>query len=181
MHHIGVGGKVQNKVWTDALCARVKVLWLTHSARQTAKVLSDETGHIFSRNAIIGIVHRLRLNADDRTVVPRKKPKRSEAEYATRQANRIKLRLVSAAGNGAQRSVRTVEFTQPKLRCVELPIRNIRLVDLEPNDCRYIPGEDYLFCGLPQREGSSFCPEHHDLCRNPPKPVSDKYTKLVAA
>ena len=45
------------------------------------------------------------------------------------------------------------------------PSLNIPLVDLEPHHCRFIPGDDRLFCGQPKQEGSSYCAHHDRMCR----------------
>ena len=45
------------------------------------------------------------------------------------------------------------------------PSLNISLVDLEPRHCRFIPGDDRLFCGQPKQEGSSYCAHHDRMCR----------------
>lgn len=44
------------------------------------------------------------------------------------------------------------------------PSLNIKLENLEPHHCRYIAGDDRLFCGNEQREGSSYCGFHAALC-----------------
>lgn len=43
----------------------------------------------------------------------------------------------------------------------------------EPTGCRYIIGDpkdpDWVYCQKEQREGSSYCPDHHTRCHLPPK------------
>ena len=41
------------------------------------------------------------------------------------------------------------------------------LDELQPHSCRFIEGDDHLFCGRPQQEKSSYCPVHHALCYLP--------------
>lgn len=49
------------------------------------------------------------------------------------------------------------------------------LIELEPNDCRYVCTDDYLFCALPQHvyildgklRTSPWCKGHHAYCVRP--------------
>ena len=50
------------------------------------------------------------------------------------------------------------------LRCVEIAPRNLTILELEPNDCRYPYGEQVItFCGHPKESGSSYCFPHQRL------------------
>lgn len=54
---------------------------------------------------------------------------------------------------------------KPKHFASDVPIPlNKNILELANDDCRYIEGEDHLFCGHQVREGSSYCPAHHDIC-----------------
>lgn len=58
------------------------------------------------------------------------------------------------------------------------------LADLESNDCRYPinDGAPYLFCAEPQKDESSYCPEHHHLCNQSPRiPIARFVAKRAAA
>lgn len=60
----------------------------------------------------------------------------------------------------------------PELRCAEVAPRHLSLLELEPGDCRYPyggddEGEPMTFCGQPRRQGSSYCPAHFRLSRDP--------------
>lgn len=49
------------------------------------------------------------------------------------------------------------------MRSTKIPSRELLLLDLEPNDCRYSTSQDgtrHRFCGAPQIEGFSYCPHH---------------------
>lgn len=46
------------------------------------------------------------------------------------------------------------------LECVSL---NIPLADLPENGCRYIEGDDLLYCGHVRQANSSYCPHHHAI------------------
>jgi len=49
------------------------------------------------------------------------------------------------------------------------------LIDLEPNDCRYVCTDDFQFCALPKHlylfdgklRQSSYCKGHHNICLRP--------------
>lgn len=47
------------------------------------------------------------------------------------------------------------------------PSRNLTVAELEKDDCRFIAGEDRLFCGHKIVEGSSYCAHHKELCLIP--------------
>lgn len=82
------------------------------------------------------------------------------------QANRLGLRLahrVSPAAIEAQgkppRDLEGGMGTAP-----EGLLRNVSLLDLERNQCRWIAsgrGTDALFCGAPTDEGKTYCRYHH--------------------
>jgi GcrA cell cycle regulator len=49
-----------------------------------------------------------------------------------------------------------------------------KLIDLEPNDCRWPIGEprhpDFHFCGAAQAEGRPYCELHWGIAFQPPRP-----------
>jgi GcrA cell cycle regulator len=53
-----------------------------------------------------------------------------------------------------------------QLRCDEIVPRNLTVIELEPNDCRYPYGhKDFLFCGHPRANDEAFyCALHLSLC-----------------
>ena len=54
------------------------------------------------------------------------------------------------------------------LRSVDVTSRNIRLIDLEPNQCRWPYGDGpFVFCGCRTWETSPYCAEHEGLARSP--------------
>jgi GcrA cell cycle regulator len=44
----------------------------------------------------------------------------------------------------------------------------IAVADLEPHHCRYIPGDDRLFCGADRAAGLPYCAAHARRCYSPP-------------
>jgi len=65
-------------------------------------------------------------------------------------------------------------------RCIDLAPRNLPLMALEATDCRYIAGEDLLYCAHPQLPGSSYCPKHHRLVWRKPEPPKPAYVREAA-
>ena len=92
------------------------------------------------------------------------------------------VRIVPANGNSnAMRVIRTVSLEVTKLRCTEIVPRNVSLIDLESDDCRYPYGTDEItFCGHLKQPGSAYCAAHHALCNEPPRVPINKYAGVAA-
>jgi GcrA cell cycle regulator len=128
--------------WTDARMADLRKYWAQdYSCSQIASLLGGVT-----RNAVIGKVHRLGLSGRTKEVRPQRPPR----EPVIR---RIVIRQPSF-----------VRVEEPPLRCVETAPRNVALLDLEPEDCRYPVTDDspFLFCGHQIAEGS-YCRAHYRI------------------
>jgi GcrA cell cycle regulator len=159
--------------WTSAQSdALVEYVKSGMSYQQSADAINERFGTTFTRNSAVGRGHRLGL-------VPPEKPKS--------QPRRTFARIVRANGNSdAMRLIFSTEATAATLRCVEITPRNLSLIELEPNDCRYPYGGDsegdaITFCGHPKRDGSSFCTPHHFLCWEAPRKRADKHFTSRAA
>ena len=107
---------------------------------EIAQRLSVEFNVQFTKNSCIG--HGRRAG------VPKRQPPRN---YAGRRGRVLKPRPASV----------------PKLQLTPRPKPRpkpgtLTLMQLEPKDCRWPEGDraPFLFCGLPQLEGSSYCPAH---------------------
>jgi GcrA cell cycle regulator len=159
--------------WTAELKELVRALWPDHSATMIANIIKRDHGITFSRNAVIGVGHRMGLmvsGATTRIRVPRQKPVQRKP----------KLHVV-ANGSGGYRLQETVTGELPLLRCIELPPLNLSLADLPENGCRYIAGDDSLYCGHVRRDGSSYCEPHHRLVWLPAKPHKPSAMRRHAA
>ncbi len=149
-----------NSGWTPELKERVKVLWATQSALQISVALNCE-GYTFTRNSIIGVLHRANLTSAHKT----------EEHPASRTATK---RAPRNSANQVRRPKITVE--EIKLRCVDIvcatPFEDV-------TGCRYTTsdGAPFLFCDGPQQPGSSFCPNHHALCWVKPIATAPKVRK----
>lgn len=58
---------------------------------------------------------------------------------------------------------------------ITIPSGGLPLLDIATNGCRYgvtpDDAETHLFCGEPQRDGSSYCGHHHGIARQPVRPA----------
>jgi GcrA cell cycle regulator len=104
--------------------------------------MSDKFGVTFSRDAVIGRANRLGLQAKGRSI-----------------------NLTTSPVIRRERTPRPTKVSPSveRLRCVELVPLNLTLADLPENGCRYIAGDDYLYCGHPRQDKSSYCTPHHHL------------------
>jgi GcrA cell cycle regulator len=135
------------------------------SFAEIARAINKEFKTHYSRCAAIGRARRLGLGFTRRLeklipMVPKAqssnlhkmlKNQESPAKWLARLAHRKEM---------------------PELRCVAVEPRRLSLADLEAGDCRYPyggdeEGEPVTFCGHPKRQGSSYCPAHFHLTRNP--------------
>lgn len=141
--------------WTDDLRARVKDLWRNQSAAQIAYTLQCD-GFNFSRNAVIGILHRSKLTSQDK----------SSEHKSARTGGQKRPRQVRSSANHIRRPKIEIEIIDFRLRCVEIVPRHLSVMDLEHDDCRYPFGDGPItFCGHPKMSGSSYCTAHHHLTR----------------
>lgn len=108
-----------------------------------ADALTEKFGQTFTRNACCGRAHRMKIKSDP--------------------SNTTNTHSASAAGNrnrkkGEIKKAAALVFPAPKLtseqiqiRCAGITPRNLMLLDLEPNDCRYPYGDGpFVFCGHPK-------------------------------
>lgn len=161
-----------NITWTDEQVEQLKKLYdegLSYS------LIAPQIGT--SRSACIAKVRRLKLPP---RIVTQTMPR---AERPSRpRVNRTKLLFVRANGNSNRlRMIDGIETEIEPLRTVQIECRNITFDELSARDCRYINGDplaDGRFCGLPQRDGSSYCHGHHGLvwlpANKPKKPYYER-------
>jgi GcrA cell cycle regulator len=132
--------------WTEENVARLKQMWKDGESCSTiARVLQQG----ITRNAVIGKVHRLGLGSRPTPSRPRTVPK-------------FKRPAVRQTANAA-----------PKLSIVPLPpsppvpatALRLTLMQLTDQTCKCPLGDprepDFAFCGLPVKQGSRYCAEHH--------------------
>jgi len=129
-----------------------------HSYAFIAKEINAAHGTSYSRNSVIGRANRLALNNT-----------RPDQNSRPLGRNRPKLRIIKANGNSDRLKVtQSVQTDLPTLRVIPLQPLNYTLADLPESGCRYIAGDDFLYCGHPRRKDSSFCTGHHQIVWLPP-------------
>lgn len=151
--------------WNDENTAELKKLW---GMGLSAGVISLRMSG-FSRNAIIGKVHRLGLPGRPN---PIGKFRTKSGTAARRPVSRPKIDKI--------RSER-VYITKDVLPAAPLPpeppkpSKLFKLVDMESDQCRFIYGDpkssDSGFCGCKTATGSSYCTYHAQICTNAMQPT----------
>lgn len=68
----------------------------------------------------------------------------------------------------------TVTRHQPPAVEADVNPLGVRPEDMRRDQCHFPYGNatPYKFCGHPVQEGSPYCPDHHKMCRFPPKPIN---------
>jgi len=149
---------MRGKHWTAEQDDLLRKLYEpTKEGRLSASQIAAEMACGFTRNAIIGRIHRLKLPLRGQIMrAPRLKRQRIES-----------IRMVRANSNSnAIRIIESATLESAKLRCAEVEPRNVALIDLSPEGCRYPYGDGpFLFCDHPKVDGQSYCGPHFDLTR----------------
>ena len=146
--------------WTPEQTEQLRAL---HEKGLSCALMAAEIGCGFTRNAIIGRLHRLGLS--------NAKSKKWKDRWANRpksekpRENRKSIRIIRANGNSDKmRFMEAPETDLAPLRCVEVVPLNLALVDLAHDGCRYPYGDGpFRFCGHPQIDGSSYCGPHWSI------------------
>jgi GcrA cell cycle regulator len=149
--------------WTDQLKEKAKSLWLSNmSATEIADVFWREDRVSFTRNAVIGKLHRMGLTSQTSEREPRAKKPRPRMQSVGVMLKRIE-----------GRQTHRKELPAP-LVCEETFL-GVALLDLKPflsrdyNECRWPTGgeanpAETTFCGQQTMEsGGSYCPFHFSI------------------
>ena len=142
--------------WDDGLIQRLTELHARgFSSREIAvKMGSEFVGLRFTRNSIIGKRHRLCLPHRAQPIV-QPKPKR----IRNRKRGPYRKRKGTAGPRGIE--------MKPKEPRAEAG-GPLTIYQLGFGDCRFPLGNfPWVFCGKEQAEGSSYCPDHHELTHHP--------------
>jgi GcrA cell cycle regulator len=177
----------QGSIWTDEKVEELKRLW---ADGKSASEIAAALGPAFTRNGVIGKVHRLGLagrgkpSAYYRAPAPRK----VETDFRTSAAAAMERRInagkaadfrTSNPGNIARRAVRLVQqiaaappavAAENAARAVELRCENVTWDGLGPDSCRWITttstkADAVRFCGAPRSplERLPYCACHAGL------------------
>jgi GcrA cell cycle regulator len=135
---------------------------------KTAAFMAEELGR--TRNSVIGRAHRNNLQFKGQL---RRKSTATKAEpIAPPVARPVKLNL--HAGNIMGEKLSRAQDPEFKhvTPAVSIVPRMVKLIDLEPSDCRYPIGdpkqETFGFCGHPKADGA-YCRAHAALCYTAPE------------
>lgn len=136
-------------LWTEERIDELKRRW---DAGETCSAIGHTMG--VSRNAIIGKVHRLGLNARGVKLSDEERFRRAEEQWARRKPREKRVR-----------EPKTVVLPVPEpafIGSLDIPFANLRpWLSSGANQCRYIaaepPGPDYLACGNETLPGESYC------------------------
>jgi len=146
-----------SSLWDDHRTDTLKGLW---SSGLSAAEIAASMG--FTRNAVLGKVHRLGIggrDCDSNRSYSRRTPEQIEATKRDKEERRRERRRTHRL------TIVKPAINLEALRCVEVEPLHKSLADLGRNDCRYPYGDGpkYTFCGNPQREGHSYCGPHFAL------------------
>lgn len=151
--------------WNDENTAELKKLW---GMGLSAGVISQRMSG-FSRNAIIGKVHRLGLPGRATPI----------GRFRTKSV-RTKSRRPLARPQIDRMKAEKLVLPKPTLNVVPLPpeppkpSKLFKLVDMESDQCRFMYGDpkssDSGFCGCKTATGSSYCTYHAQICTNAMQP-----------
>jgi len=130
--------------WTEEKVNRLKELW---GKGKTASQIAEIIGGI-SRNAVIGIAHRLNLSA----------------KIKTRNSTNLKINADSQKNYTLPKRGRKNKFRSLLIDKSFEQAKNLSLEELTDTTCKYMEGhpdqKDSSFCGRKTVEKYSYCPLH---------------------
>ena len=138
--------------WNDERIALLKQLYADKlSSSQIAVIINDKTGSLFTRNAVIGIVHRLGMERRGKLY---NAPRRS----AKRASTRPRRSRVVPSWMDESRKKPTTFF--PEIERPDVQPLHISLALLNNKTCRWPYGEGpFTFCGCETLDGP-YCFAH---------------------
>lgn len=170
-----------------------------HSEKMTFSAIADalnvKFGTAYTRSSIAGKCRKAGLSKP-RVVKPKaaepkvERPNRTSLGIgpAVQKISRTKISekgnysLRGAEASGLVTKLKAVQRAKEmasvmkgdgyKPKTVEVASLDIRLVDLEPAQCRFActrVDDEWRFCGHPVKAGSSYCADHHSLAWTPRK------------
>ena len=136
-----------------------------------------------TRNAVMGRLKRLRdagyvdyKISQARVVAVKKTALKRERKRLSKLPNMTEKKL---------------NILAPMLRIEELtivePVKtdHVKLMNLTSKSCRYVVSgnsvKEFMFCNIPKKDGSSYCPEHHKLCYIPMSKPKYKVNRNAAS
>ncbi|MCL2566634.1 MAG: GcrA family cell cycle regulator [Alphaproteobacteria bacterium] len=175
---------MKDSIWDDNLVDKLKDLYLNKS--MTAVNIGNELG--FSKNAIIGKIHRLQLNQLRENYLKEQdtlKNKETQLQMETifnidtdniktviniaKKSNTIinqekKSSALEVFQQESSNDPHKVNLDVFQLHTKDSKLGKYKLADIEFNMCVWPYGEeDFTFCGAKTSSGKSYCDKHLDL------------------
>lgn len=147
--------------WTDELIEEAKAL---NAEGLSAAEIAAAIGHGFSRNAVIGKLHRLGLTLGGHGL--QLKPEDKEEREIRRRARRQQTGRQGGYARAALFKPRPKpEIPPAPENDADIPLEQRRtLLGLESDQCKWpvgTPGSsDFFFCGATQERGLPYCKTH---------------------
>ena len=133
-----------NSPWTDALLAKLKgCIDRNLSGGQAAMEMH------MTANQLVGKAHRMGWHFNSPMARPKKGMGKPKAE------KHIKVVQIAAYRAPEPPIAKAADFL------------GLALWQLNDDQCRYIEGDDHLFCGQPVLDDKSYCAFHNRLCYYP--------------
>lgn len=150
-----------NSDWSHDRIEMLCELYPQGSASWIAREINRLTGSAFTRNAIIGKAHRLKLIAPDEAPETYHTVERKPRKITHKRKPR-KRAIAGFSRNGPSLEPTFFEETVQPADFLSVPFADLKIND---HRCRYPRGEGshMLFCGQPVKEGSSYCGYCHSI------------------
>lgn len=169
-------GTPADNIWNDP--GKVLILKKLWAAGLSCSVIAARIGT--TRNSIIGKARRLNLSSRASGFNMSK----AQARKGLRAMRKKRRPRIADHQSPLRRLLKSEPLPGPKPN----DIARKSLLDLEPEDCRYVVGdplkEKVCFCALPRLIGSPYCPDHSRLAyaaANVRTPAKSPSKETVAA
>jgi len=171
--------------WDDAREAFAVARW---QAGDSALTIAQKMGSPFTKNSVIGRIHRLGQAARApplRIIVARTPRPPKPAKVAKPKPAPKPVRVLNAAVEPGEKPVAVVFIAPPEpVKPTHNDIARVTFADLQPHQCRWPVGEvnhpEFGFCGEGRIEGKPYCPGHEKRAHVPLKPHQPKTANDLA-
>lgn len=146
--------------WTEESIEQLREMW---AQGLTANEIAKRLG--VTKNAIVGKVHRLCLQARPSPIKTKDNENISKPELAVQTGEPKTTEIEDELEEiiDVETADVSVTISTPK----KLSGSNVRLIELDSHTCRWPIGdprdEDFCFCGKKVRAGQTYCDEHSAL------------------
>ncbi len=155
--------------WNDAAVAMLKRLW---NNGMSCSQIATELGPGFTKNAVIGKGHRLKLptkpnpqSRGQKSAMGRAAAKSIKAKRPKNGKGQPKPQAIAAAIEAKRENAPIQPFDVEDDPGAGVDVTHlVGIMDLKAHDCRWIEGDPlnvHGYCGKRAREDSSYCAEHH--------------------